>query len=84
MDNVADMSSLFEVFILSMKAFLGGVWVMRMFFGATSFSGNVLSWDVSSVTNMRGMLKGAASFNENLCAWSDTFPYSNAHDIFAS
>ena len=28
------------------------------------------------------MFKGATSFNQNLCAWSDSFPYGNADGIF--
>jgi len=29
------------------------------------------------------MFKEASSFNQNLCAWKDNFPYSNANEIFA-
>ena len=28
------------------------------------------------------MFKGATSFNQNLCSWSDKFPYGNADGIF--
>ena len=27
---------------------------------------------------------GATSFNQDLCAWGDKFPYDNAYDIFAN
>ena len=42
-----------------------------MFWDATSFNGNVLKWDVSSVTNMDSMFFKATSFNQKLCgaAW---------------
>jgi len=31
---------------------------------------------------MKEMFKGATSFNQNLCAWKDNFPYSNANSLF--
>eukprot|EP00984_Skeletonema_dohrnii_P030782 scaffold22544_cov78-Skeletonema_dohrnii-CCMP3373.AAC.2 len=31
---------------------------------------------------MSSMLSGAISFNQNLCAWKDKFPYNNAMNIF--
>ena len=50
---------------------LSGVTDMRkMFFGATSFDGNLSGWDVSSVTNMTEMFKGASSFNGSLSGWN--------------
>lgn len=36
---------------------------------ATSFNGNLSSWDVSNVTNMEGMFFGASSFNGDLSSW---------------
>lgn len=38
---------------------------------ATSYSG-LDAWDVSSVTDMTGIFKGAVNFNQNLSAWNTT------------
>jgi surface protein len=40
-----------------------------MFEGATSFNGDISSWDVSSVGNMGGMFEGATSFNGDISSW---------------
>jgi surface protein len=41
-----------------------------MFEGARAFSGDVSTWDVSSVTDMSAMFEGAlVSFNSDLSAW---------------
>jgi len=41
-----------------------------MFAGATGFTGaGIGGWDVSSVTNMIFMLRGAVSFNEPIGDW---------------
>ncbi len=40
-----------------------------VFKGATSFNGNLSSWDVSSVSNMISMFEGATSFNGDLSTW---------------
>jgi len=54
-----------------------------MFGYARSFSGRgVSNFDTSSVTSTRYMFKGATSFNQDLCAWQDSFPYNTA-DTFA-
>jgi surface protein len=54
-----------------------------MFRGASSFNQSDLSgWDTSAVTDMSFMLYGASAFNQNLCAWKDSFPYSNATESF--
>mmetsp|Transcript_7719 Transcript_7719/g.11688 ORF Transcript_7719/g.11688 Transcript_7719/m.11688 type:complete len:116 (+) Transcript_7719:3-350(+) len=37
---------------------------------------------MTSVTSTREMFKGATSFNQNLCAWQDDFPYSDASGMF--
>ena len=42
-----------------------------LFEGATSFNGDLSSWDVGQVTTMFGMFNGATSFNRQLGgAWS--------------
>jgi hypothetical protein len=38
---------------------------------------NISSWNTSAVTTMRAMFEEASSFNQNLCAWRDKFPYSD-------
>jgi len=53
-----------------------------MFFGSSSFNGNVSNFDTSSVTRMSYMFYGATSFNMDLCSWQDSFPYTDADDIF--
>ena len=40
-----------------------------MFYGASSFNGNLSSWDVSNVTYMEYMFADTSSFNGNLSSW---------------
>ena len=53
-----------------------------MFRDATSFNGDISALDISSVTDIWYMFYGASSFNQDLCAWRDAFPYDNAVGIF--
>ena len=41
-----------------------------MFYGASSFNGNLSGWNVSSVTRMDHMFEGAPSFNQPLNDWN--------------
>ena len=41
-----------------------------MFMDASSFNQSLDSWDVSSVTDMCGMIDGAKSFNKPLNSWN--------------
>ena len=56
---------------------------MYAMFEYSGFNSDISKWDVSSVINMERMLYGATSFNQDLCAWGDKFPYDNADGIFA-
>ncbi|WKV12686.1 BspA family leucine-rich repeat surface protein [Marivirga harenae] len=40
-----------------------------MFSGATSFTGDLSNWDVSTIEDMSDMFQGASSFNSNLNDW---------------
>ena len=55
-----------------------------MFYGATSFNGNISSWDVSAVTDMRQMFHGATSFNQDLSSWDVSAVTDMAYMFFRS
>jgi surface protein len=52
--NVKDMSFMFKF----------------MFKEARIFNQDIASWNVASVTNMRGMFETAESFNQNIRSWN--------------
>ncbi len=63
---------------------LSGVTSMvNMFWGATSFNGNISSWDVSNVVNMNSMFTSATSFNGNISSW-DVSNVVNMNSMFTS
>jgi surface protein len=57
-----------------------------MFNNASSFNGDISSWDVSNVTNMSDMFFQATSFNGDISNWdvsnvtnmSEMFQYANS------
>ena len=53
-----------------------------MFNGATSFNGDLSSWDVSQVTDMSGMFAGASLFNGDVSVW-DVSAVTDMSDMFA-
>ncbi len=42
---------------------------MHMFCNATSFNGDISSWDVSRITDMSYMFYGASAFNQDIGSW---------------
>jgi surface protein len=52
-----------------------------MFYGATSFNGNINNWDVSQVVDMEEMFRGAAAFNSPLDQW-DVSRVTNMEQMF--
>ena len=55
-----------------------------MFYDARAFNSDLSNWDLSSLTKTVRMFNGALAFRQNLCAWGDTFPYSDAEDTFSN
>ncbi|WP_318344852.1 BspA family leucine-rich repeat surface protein, partial [Flagellimonas baculiformis] len=53
-----------------------------MFYGATSFNGDLSRWSTSNVTDMIAMFYGAASFNADISGW-DTSNVGNMSSMFA-
>ncbi len=53
-----------------------------MFYGASSFNGDISTWDVSNVTNMVNMFTNASSFNQPLNNW-DISGVTNMYGMFS-
>ena len=53
-----------------------------IFYSADIFNGNLLSWDLLSVTKMDYMSNDAKGFNQDPCSWRGKFPHSKAMEIF--
>ena len=86
-----DISSVYSMSGMFSNSFFNGdvskwdvssVTYMNWMFMGSAFNSDISSWDVSSVIYMSYMLNGATSFNRDLCAWSDKFPYDNAMRTF--
>ena len=54
--------------------------MVNMFY-ASSFNGDLSKWDVSSVTNMEGMFRGASYFNSDISKW-DVSKVTNMNLMF--
>ena len=54
---------------------------MSELFRETDFNGDISSWDVSKVKNMRTMFWGCKSFNQNISGW-DVSKVTDAYNIF--
>ena len=85
--DVSKVTDMYEVFAKA-TAFNGDIsrWnvarvtdMSGLFWEAAAFNVDISGWDLTSVTNMEyAMFYGATSFNQDLCAWRETFPYNAA------
>ena len=52
-----------------------------MFWGATSFNGDISSWDTSNITNITSMFYNAKNFNQDISSW-DTWNVTSMYGVF--
>jgi surface protein len=53
-----------------------------MFYGCTAFNQNISDWDVSNVTNMKGMFSECTSFNSGIFELKEGYKIKNMSEMF--
>ena len=83
-DGMDDMFNQASVFNGDLSAWnVSSVTSMKWMFHASAFNDDISAWNVSSVTDMEYMFYGTSAFKQDLCTWSDNFPYNSASWIFS-